>query len=264
MNRSFPLANSYGYTHMLKHYSLLFIGLFLSFSVWAVSADVLYQEAGTLYQAGKYDEAIKKYEKIVVEGHREAAVYYNLGNAYYKENQLGKAILNYERAKLVAPQDEDVQHNLQLAQQKTLDKIQEVPQLAVITYWQNFLQLFSSSSWGNFALVFLWVAFVFSAIYLFVNKMKWLSVVTVLLTAISLGILTLAYTEYSKENCSEFAVLMSKSVVIKSAPNEKGDVLFQLHEGTKIRLVDEVGEWRKIKLADGKVGWVQVNHLQRI
>jgi SH3-like domain-containing protein len=94
--------------------------------------------------------------------------------------------------------------------------------------------------------------------------MKWLSVVTVLLTAISLGILTLAYTEYSKENCSEFAVLMSKSVVIKSAPNEKGDVLFQLHEGTKIRLVDEVGEWRKIKLADGKVGWVQVNHLQRI
>lgn len=264
MNRSFTLPNSYGYPTMLKHYTLLFMGLFFSLSVWAVSVDVLYKEAGKLYQSEKYDQAILKYEKILVEGHRDAAVYYNLGNAYYKENQLGKAILNYERAKRVAPQDEDVQHNLQLAQQKTLDKIQEVPQLAIITYWQDFLQLFSSSAWGNFALMALWLAFVIGAIYLFINKIRWLSMGAIFLALLSLSILALAYTEYRKENCDEFAVLMTKTVAIKSAPNERGDVLFQLHEGAKIRLVDEVGEWRKIKLADGKVGWLQVNHLQRI
>lgn len=225
---------------------------------------MLYKEASTLYQAGQYNEAITKYEKILVEGHREAAVYYNLGNAYYKENQLGKAILNYERAKRIAPQDEDVQHNLQLAQQKTIDKIQEVPQLPIITYWQNFLHRFSSSVWGNLALVALWLAFMIGAVYLFFNKTKWLSTATLVLALFSIGILALAYSEYNNENCSDFAVLMSKTVVVKSAPNEHGDVLFQLHEGAKIRLIDEVGEWRKVKLADGKVGWLQVNHLQRI
>lgn len=250
--------------HTMQRVFLVLFALLIYLSSNAVSADVLYTEAGSLYQAGKYEEAIKKYEKIVVEGHREAAVYYNLGNAYYKENQLGKAILNYERAKRVAPQDEDIQHNLLLAQNKTVDKIQEVPQLAIITYWQNFLALFSSSAWGGFSLVLLWLALVLGSIYLFVHKMKIWSSLTIFFAVLSLVLLSLAYTEYKKENCSEFAVLLSDVVAVKSAPNEKGDVLFQLHEGAKIRLVDGVGEWRKIKLADGKVGWLQVNHLQLI
>jgi len=260
MKRSFILDNFY----MRPTFALVSFCLFLSLLSPAASADVLYTEAGQLYQAGRTDEAIKKYEQIIMEGHRDAAVYYNLGNAYYKENQVAKAILNFERAKRLAPKDEDVQHNLQLVQQKTIDKIQEVPQLALITYWQNFVRTFSSSEWGYFSLAFVWLAFILAAIYLFVHKMKWLSVLSISLSLCSLIFVGLAYGEYTKENCQEFAILMSGTAPVKSAPDEKGDILFQLHEGAKIRLVDEVGEWRKIKLSDGKVGWLQVNHLQRI
>jgi tetratricopeptide (TPR) repeat protein len=113
---------------------ILMVGLLLCFSSCAFSqqAPELYKNAAQLYKASKFDTAAADYEKILSQGYRTAEVYYNLGNCYYKLNNLNKAIINYERALKLAPQDEDIQHNLAIANTKVVDKIQPVPTLAIL------------------------------------------------------------------------------------------------------------------------------------
>src|SRR5438128_179895 len=129
-----------------------------SFHVYSQSPAETYKAANALYKAGSYEEAAASYEKILAQGYRTADVYYNLGNCFYKLKENGKAILNYERARKLAPDDEDIAHNLKIAQLKTLDKVQPVPQLAITTAWNNFTTSQTSKGWSYFAVAFMWLA----------------------------------------------------------------------------------------------------------
>lgn len=224
----------------------------------------LYHTANTFYKDNQYQQAAANYEKILSLGFKNSDVYYNLGNCYYKSDSIGKSILNYERALKYSPDDEDIIHNLRLARMKCVDRIQPVPQLAIINWWNNFTSFNNSNGWGYYSLGSIWLAIVIFAISFFTGKKKLLNWLLFFSALSSIIFLSLAYNQKSKEKNTYDAILMIPSLYVKSAPDKNSADLFIIHEGVKIHLLDPVGNWNKIRLADGKVGWIERGSFEKI
>lgn len=243
---------------------VLSIVLCLSSNVYSQSPSQLYSSANALYKSNQFEQSAAAYEKILMQGYRTPEVYYNLGNSYFKLHNTGKAILNFERAHKLAPYDEDITHNLKLAQLRTVDKLIPVPQLGIVTSWNNLLTSQSSKGWGFFALGFIWTALILFAVYLFIARKGLVLFFGSLLLIISFVSIFLAVKQNHTEENSESAILIVENVNVKSAPDANGTDLFTIHEGLKLELCDQVGNWTKIRLADGKVGWIEKNLFEKI
>jgi len=238
--------------------------LCLSTLGFSQSAPELYKTAAQLYKANQFDSAAADYEKILRQGYKTAEVYYNLGNCYFKTNTLNKAIVNYERALKLAPQDEDIQHNLAVANTRVVDKIQPVPTLGILTMWNNVVSAKSSHGWAWFAVGFMWLALMCFAVYLFIGLRRVSFALGVIFVIFSILFITIAAKQSDKEQQSDAAILMVTNSFVKSAPDANGNDLFMLHEGVKFQILDRVGEWSKIRLADGKVGWIERGNYEKI
>ncbi len=243
---------------------VLSVFLCLTSNVIAQSPSQLYTSANALYKTNQYEQASASYEKVLMQGYHTPEVYYNLGNCYFKLKKTGKAVLNFERANKLAPEDEDIIHNLKLAQLKAVDKLIPVPQLGIVTRWNNFLTSQSSKGWGVFALVFLWASLVVFAIYYFLFKNSLLFALCSLLFIFSVATVSLAFKQSNAEENSCEAILLVENVNVKSAPDANGTDIFAIHEGIKFQLLDHVGSWTKIRLVDGKVGWIEKNLFEKI
>lgn len=231
----------------------------------AESADKLFQQANSLYKAAKYEQAAQVYEQIIKQEKQSAEVYYNLGNCYYKLQQPGKTILNYERALKLNPGDEDIQHNLKLANLKTVDKFEPVPQLALVKWWGNFRNAKSSGGWATLAIILLWVSLLLAAAYLFITayrKLIFSTAVFFLLT--SFACLSIAFANNNQAQNSGRGVLLSSVAYVKSSPDMSGTDVFVIHEGATFKILDNSEEWYKIRLEDGKVGWLTKNYFDKI
>ena len=233
-------------------------------SLYSQSPSQLYTSANALYKSNQFEQAAAAYEKILMQGYNTPEVYYNLGNSYFKLHNTGKAILNFERAHKLAPDDEDIAHNLKLAQLKTIDKLIPVPQLGIVTQWNALLTSQSAKGWGIFALVFLWASLVLFAIYYFLFKNNLLFTLCFLLFVFSIASISLAFKQSNAEENSAAAILLVENINVKSAPDANGTDLFTIHEGLKLELCDQVGNWTKIRLADGKVGWIEKKFFEKI
>ena len=238
--------------------------LLLLLLVSGQSANELYKTASAQYKAGQFEQAQASYEKIISQGYRTSEVYYNLGNCYFKLNNTGKTILNFEHAHKLAPEDEDIAHNLKIAQLKVVDKLIPVPQMAIVSNWNSFTTSQSSKGWGVFALGFVWIALIVFAVYLFVAKKGFVLFLGILLLFLSIASGSFAFKQSNAEEDSSEAVLLTENVNVKSAPDANGTDLFTIHEGIKFQILDHVGNWNKIRLADGKVGWVEKNLFEKI
>lgn len=237
---------------------VIFCAFFSILSTQAQSADKLFAVGADAYKAKNYQQAIDAYQKLVSDGYRSASVYYNLGNAYYKTNNISQAILAYERALRLNPSDEDTRFNLKLANLKTVDRITPVPQLYVVAKWQAFVGSQSSRSWAIFSVVAVWLALVAFALYLFVSSIRrsgFFAGLTLLFFA--LFFFYLSYSQSQSEFGAGQAILTTANTYIKSAPDASSTDLFMIHEGAKLSIMDKVGTWSKVRLADGKVGWVE-------
>jgi len=148
---------------------------------------------------------------------------------------------------------------------KAVDRITTVPELAVISWWNNFITARSSYTWAVFSLVAIWVALLFFAIYLFILSFRKIGFFSgVISLFFSLIFLYIAYTKNSLEENTNEGILLNANSYVKSAPDSQSTDLFILHEGIKFKILDQAGEWTKIQLADGKVGWLQRNHFSSI
>lgn len=250
----------------MKRILYFLILISLSLSTGANNND-LFKAANDAYKKAKYDTAIILYKSILKNKDIAPEVYFNLGNAYYKNKDIANAILNYERAHRLLPGDEEISFNLQLAQTMVVDKINVLPEFFVKKWWHSFSEIFSSDYWAYLS-ISLFIAFlIFLGAYLFTNSLIvkkvsfYLSVLILLGSAISFShsyrIMNVA------ENRTE-AIVMSPTVTIKSSPDDNGTDLFVIHEGVKVSVIDEVGEWLKIKIADGNNGWIKKNDIERI
>lgn len=244
---------------------LLFIAaLLLSF----VSASAQTKaEADSAYVQERYEQAISLYNKLLETG-ASASVYYNLGNAYYRTGDMAHAILAYERAYLMEPGDADIRFNLQLARTKTIDKIVPESEMFFITWFRQMIDWYSADQWGRAVVVCFALCVVSLLLYFFAGRMLWRKVgfgvgICTLILAVLFHIF--AYQQKQKLLVRIHAIVMSSSLTVKSTPSTSGTDLFVLHEGTKVEITDDtMKDWKEIRLADGKVGWVPVKTIERI
>jgi tetratricopeptide (TPR) repeat protein len=228
--------------------------------VFAQSPEQVFEQANQLYQQGKFTEAAAAFETIVRNGYANGELYYNLGNAYYKIGNIARAILNYERALKLVPNDDDLRHNLQLANLLITDKMDATPRLFVWDYWDSVKAAFSivTITWLTYGV---YVAVIASLCLVFVARTyrgrksgllgsAGCSFLLVLLLIVFLG-------KVSDIGRRDVAIVMAEITTIKNSPDAKSSDAFVLHSGVKIQVTDNVSDWIKIRLADGKVGWME-------
>ena len=220
------------------------------------------EKAEKAYDSKKYKEAIDSYEKLIKEGYKSYQLYFNLGNSYYRNNDLGKAIYYYELARKIEPNDEDVRINLAIASGKTIDKIDSKENFFITAVKTNLLSSFSTDSWAWITIFCMIAASVF--FFLYVNSgvliIKRISFLLSCLLFISLIVTYfLGYSAVKARYENKFAIILTKEIKIMNEPTAMAKVKFALHEGTKIRVVENNGDWLLIKLDNGNEGWVKVN-----
>jgi len=251
----------------MKFTLLMMILFFMSSILFAESVGTKFKDANDYYKKNKYNEAIAEYNEILDKGYESADLYYNLGNAYFKAGKIADAILFYERAKRIAPEDEDIDFNLRIANLKIVDKFNEVPKLFFIEWYENIYGMFSSDTWAVMIIVFSSLTFALLLGYFLIwnilaRKLFFFGAGISLLLAIACILFALEQNKI--EETRDSAIIFSPSVYIKSSPDNTSTDLFILHEGAKVKILDEVGSWKKIRIADGNVGWLQNKSIEII
>ncbi len=246
----------------------LFVAFMLALvSVPADSLAITKANADSAYARENYTQAIKDYEELL-EGGESAALYYNLGNSYYRTGNVTHAIINYERALLLSPADNDIRFNLQFARTKTIDKITPESEMFFVSWYHAAVNMASVDGWGHIALWSLAAAIVLALLYLFASRI-WLRKVGffggfAMLMLFVLANLFAFQQRHFLENRNG-AIVVSSSVAVRSTPSKGGTELFILHEGTRIDITDgSMKGWKKVRLADGREGWMETSSMEVI
>ena len=224
-------------------------------------------EADSAYVRGQYQQAITQYEALLKQG-ASADLYYNLGNAYYRTENIPEAVLNYERALLLSPGDQDIRFNLQIARSKTFDKIVPESEMFFVTWYRSLVSMMSVDAWARTALIALALTIILLLVYLFSDRI-WLRKAGffggVALLVLFVGANIFAWQQKKDLLNRKGAIIFAPSVTVKSTPAANGTDLFILHEGTKVVITDgSMKEWKEIRLADGKEGWIESKHIRVI
>ena len=246
---------------------LLVFYLLLTPSLLTPVSAVTKAEADSSYVRGQYQQAITQYEALLKQG-ASADLYYNLGNAYYRTENIPEAVLNYERALLLSPGDRDIRFNLQIARSKTFDKIVPESEMFFVTWYRSLVSMMSVDAWARTALVSLAITIILLLVYLFSERI-WLRKAGffggVALLVLFVGANIFAWQQKKDLLNRKGAIIFAPSVTVKSTPAANGTDLFILHEGTKVVITDgSMKEWKEIRLADGKEGWIESKHIRVI
>ena len=224
-------------------------------------------EADSAYAQGHYQQAVKDYGELLKKG-VSADLYYNLGNAYYRMDEIPRAVLNYERALLLSPGDADIRFNLQMARSKTIDKITPESEMFFVTWYHSLVNMTSVDGWARMALVALALAIVLALLYLFAGAV-WLRKVGFFgafgLIVVFIVANVFAHVQKQSFTSRSGAIIMAPAATVKSTPATQGTDLFILHEGTKVNITDgSMRQWKRIRVADGKEGWVETSQIEVI
>lgn len=228
------------------------------------NTDSLIISAEKLFSNKKYAEASHIYNSILKARGESFEILYNLGNCYYKSNNIPSAILSYERALRINPGDKDARFNLKLCQNKIVDKIDPVGAFLFSSIYDSAGDLFNSNVWSVFSMIF-FALFIAALTGYFFSRISWLKKVSFYggILSIILTILAVSYSakKYNESTSHNQAILFTPTVTIKSSPDQSGTDLFVLHEGTKVHILSEIGEWKEIGIDDGNVGWIKSENL---
>jgi len=238
--------------------NIFYLLIFLS-SLAKADSNSIMQTANEYYKNNRYQLAIEEYNKLLLDGFEGTSLYYNLGNAHYRLGKGGYAILYYEKALKLSPNDEDVKHNLSLAKLNLKDKVDTLPPFFIFNLWEGILAAFSVTGWTIIVyIIFILVLIVF-VVYFFsrsVTEQRISFFTGIGLTVILLLTISLLIVKMNKEFNTKDGVIIETSVIVKSSPDYSSKDSFQIHEGLKVRIEDNVDDWVKIRLDDGKIGWI--------
>ena len=248
-----------------------YVFLIISFLVSSLSfaqSEVLFEEGNTLYNDGKYAEALDKYTSVLEKSNKHsAALYFNIANAHYKLNHIAPSIYYYEKAKQLAPNDKDIDNNMAFAKNMTIDAIAVVPEVGLAKYVTSLTNKLSYNSWAKVSVGFVVVFVVLFLTYYFsystTGKRLFFtsSILAALLVFVTLG---LTIHNYNLSKNDQPAIVFAASSSIKTEPNPRSTEAFMLHEGTKVQILDTLSHWNKIKLADGKTGWIKKEDIKEL
>jgi tetratricopeptide (TPR) repeat protein len=216
--------------------------------------------ANTEYVNGNYAGAIVRYDSIVAVGRESYKLYYNLGNAHFKAGHIGLSILNYRRALRLAPSNGDVKYNLAIANSYVKDNIETVPEFFVVKWLRGVRQLLDGNGWACISIVALAVALFLALIYLLASnmlrrKIGFYGAIAMLVMFITSALF--ASVDRREDVESSSAVIIDRAIPVKSSPGDTSKDIFVIHEGAAVEILDRLGDWREISIADGNKGWVK-------
>ena len=223
--------------------------------------------ADTEYQKGNYQQAIRDYEEILKNG-ESAEIYFNLGNAYYRTDNITKAVLNYERARLLSPGDDDINFNLQFARSKTIDKITPESEMFFITWYKSLVNFTSVDNWAKTGILCIVMALLLVLLYLFgpqlmLRKIGFFGGLAFFVIFLLSNLF--AFQQKQALDNRTGAIIMAPSVNIKKTPAKNSADQFVLHEGTRVDIIDKgMTDWRCIRVGDGREGWIETKAIEEI
>lgn len=225
-----------------------------------------WETAEKLYAEKQYAEATAAYAKMFQYG-ESAALYYNYANALYKSNQLGLAILNYERALRLDPTNDDIKFNLEFVNKMKTDKIEPLERFFLSEWLETLSRMLTSNQWAYvsiacFILMHILVLFYLLGKQVWLRKFSFFSALFLLLLTIFTMNNAFRVKNYIENNPE--AIVLSGSVSVKSSPDDSGTEVFVIHEGTKVNVLSTLSTWSEVRLADGNVGWLQSSTIEKI
>ncbi|MFD2563700.1 tetratricopeptide repeat protein [Aquimarina rubra] len=247
--------------------NLVRIVVFLMSIVSIAQNDQVFDKANSLYNQEEYQQAIDVYKSILDKGQESAELYYNLGNANYKLSNIGSSIYYYEKALELAPSDEDIKNNLAFANNATIDVIDVIPEGVISRTVNSFTNMFSFDMWAWISILFVALFVVLFMLYYSarISSKKrlfflgsWISLI------IGLFAVFFAFKQYNYIENNQYAIIFAQETTVKSEPNLRSEEVFELHEGTKVKVTETVNDWKKIRLADGKIGWIPATDLKEL
>ena len=231
------------------------------------SMEKLFEEGNNSYNEGDYKKAVALYQETLMLDQHSAALYFNLGNAFYRLNKVAESIYYFEKAKQLLPNDEDILVNSSFAQNMTIDAIEILPESQLEQFKNRIFNSFIFSTWTIITIVLIWLFALLFLFYIFSKSTRFkrtffLSSLFILIFFIVSFVISFSLDQ--KEKQIDYAILFSNRIDVWSEPNQLGELLFSLHEGTKFQIIDDLAEWQKIRLANGSEGWVKNAYLRKL
>ena len=246
---------------------IFFISLVLNLSAFGQTGQELFNEANDMYIDGHYDKAIELYLSIEEKDLISDDLYFNLANCYYKQNKVAPSIYYYEKALKINPAHEDAEINLAFAKRMTIDLIEELPKTVLQRFSENVIQQLSFDVWAIIAVIGSFLASIFFLLYHFSRssgkKLLFFNA-TIFASVVVFITLVFAYNNYKTVQNNREAIIFAPRTEIVNAPSDESDVVVELHEGTKVVIMDELEGWKKIKISDGTIGWLSAEDLREI
>ena len=246
--------------------SLILLAI-LIFAIPAPATAITKKNADDEYKKGNYMQAIRDYEELLKKG-PSVELYYNLGNAYYRTDNITRAVLNYERALLLSPGDDDIRFNLQMARSKTIDKITPKSEMFFVTWYKSLVNFTSIDGWANTAIVSIAIALLLILCYLFgkkilIRKAGFYGAMFFVLLFIASNIF--AYEQRRILTRRTGAIITSTSAALKKTPVANSEYNTIIHEGSRVEIIDDtMKDWKLVELEDGREGWIQSSQMERI
>jgi tetratricopeptide (TPR) repeat protein len=233
----------------------------------AQNADSLFVQGNELYRQEKYDQALKAYQEIDSLEQESWALFYNMGNIHYKMNRVAPAIYYYEKALKLRPDQQDVLFNLEFANQMVLDNIEPLPRNLGQRFMDAVILKLTYDTWSKIAVG---LAFLFALLFLMYHfsystgKKRFYFISSIISVVLVTTFVFFAFRNqlYVKNNIE--AIIFAAEAEVMNAPTNTSDIYFELHEGTKVTVLESLDNWKKIQIADGKVGWIDQKHLKEI
>ena len=243
--------------------------LILLISTFAIAQNnELFKQGNNLYNEGEFQNAINTYERILDSKNHSAELYFNLANAYYKMNRIAPSVYYYEKALQLSPNDQDVKNNIAFAKNMTIDAIEVMPEIGFSKIMNSIINRFSFDAWALFSVVFVILFVILFLAYHFsysTNKKRLAFLSSNLSLFLVLIALIFAFQKYDYDQKDKPAIVFAQESEIKSEPNLRSEISFKLHEGTKVQVLEIYNEnWTKIKLTDGKTGWIPSQDIKEL
>ena len=231
------------------------------------SVEKLFEEGNNSYNEGDYKKAVALYQETLMLDQHSAALYFNLGNAFYRLNKVAESIYYFEKAKQLLPNDEDILVNSSFAQNMTIDAIEILPESQLEQFKNRIFNSFIFSTWTIITIVLIWLFALLFLFYIFSKSTRFKR--TFFLSSLFILIFfmvsfVISFSLDQKEKQIDYAILFSNRIEVWSEPNQLGELLFSLHEGTKFQILDDLAEWQKIRIANGSEGWVKNAYLRKL
>tara|TARA_B100001996_G_scaffold368151_1_gene340399 strand:- start:89 stop:883 length:795 start_codon:yes stop_codon:yes gene_type:complete len=246
-------------------FAVVLIFLFCNATIINDSNEDLFKKGNDLYNNGLYEEAIESYQKIIDDDFHSSEVYFNMANSFYKIGSIAESIFYYEKAKQLSPNDKDILNNIRFANNMTIDLIEELPKSQLNLIKIQVKDFFNIEQWTKITILLSWFSVILFGLYIWKNRPQTKRLFFILGLFFFLSFLSSFLIGNSKNNESEkikFAIIFDKKINIQEEPNYRSDEVFNLHEGTKVMVLESLDNWGKIRIQNGSEGWTELKGLK--